>query len=231
MGTSGNHSRSARSWRYSGRNSWPHSEMQCASSMAKNPSGIRFSHSSTSSRTSRSGDRYSKRYAPICARRLISRCSRGIQRAVQERRGDSGLLQLRGLVLHQRDQRADHHAGSLHGDGRKLIAQRFSAAGGHDHRRIAAVQDVADNRLPAWRGIRSSPSAASGVVTDPLNTGSHARYVNSAAAPPGRCPRRSAASPRFDLSRSHSAARAPAGTLAPRPRHSPSESQTRSPPT
>ena len=34
IGTSGNSARSLASWRYSGRKSWPHSLMQCASSIA-----------------------------------------------------------------------------------------------------------------------------------------------------------------------------------------------------
>ena len=43
-----NVSRSALSWRYSGRNSWPHSEMQCASSMAKKATGTARSQSMVS---------------------------------------------------------------------------------------------------------------------------------------------------------------------------------------
>jgi len=44
-GASGKISRKRLSWRYSGRNSWPHSEMQWASSMAKKETGMRFSQS------------------------------------------------------------------------------------------------------------------------------------------------------------------------------------------
>ena len=43
MGLPGKFWRSELSWRYSGRNSCPHSEMQWASSMAKNASGTRRS--------------------------------------------------------------------------------------------------------------------------------------------------------------------------------------------
>ena len=44
MGTIGKRSRRIPSWRYSGRNSCPHSEMQWASSMAKKATGTCFSH-------------------------------------------------------------------------------------------------------------------------------------------------------------------------------------------
>src|SRR6266513_1595535 len=40
MGRSGKSSRRRLSWRYSGRKSWPHSEMQWASSMAKNETAL-----------------------------------------------------------------------------------------------------------------------------------------------------------------------------------------------
>ena len=80
-----------------------------------------------------------------------------IERAIQKRRRDSGLLQLRGLVLHQRDQRADHDAGFFHGDGRKLIAERFSSAGRHDDGDIAALQNIAHHGFLVRAKFRISP--------------------------------------------------------------------------
>ena len=110
MGLPGNAARRRLSCRYSGRNSWPHSEMQCASSMAKNETGTRCSHSRCPSRASRSGERYSRRYFPARASRSRA-TARRCERAVQQRRGNSHLRQLRDLVLHQRDQRRNHDDG------------------------------------------------------------------------------------------------------------------------
>ena len=58
------------------------------------------------------------------------------------------------LVLHERDERRDHHpdAGSV--QRRDLVAQRLAAAGGHEHERVAAVHDVLDDlRLAAAEGV------------------------------------------------------------------------------
>ena len=57
IGRSGKRSRRRLSWRYSGRNSCPHSEMQWASSMAKNAMGTCWSQCNVSARARRSGER------------------------------------------------------------------------------------------------------------------------------------------------------------------------------
>jgi hypothetical protein len=73
-GTPGNSWRSWRSSRYSGRKSWPHSEMQCASSTAKKASFVRFKRSRKLAMTRRSGATYSSFTSPrataACRRRL-----------------------------------------------------------------------------------------------------------------------------------------------------------------
>ncbi len=80
-----------------------------------------------------------------------------VDRAIQTRRRDSGLLQLRRLILHECDQRADDHARPLHRDRRKLIAQRFSASGRHDHRDVASGQNARyDGFLPGSK-LRVAP--------------------------------------------------------------------------
>ncbi|MPM64261.1 hypothetical protein SDC9_111147 [bioreactor metagenome] len=60
-------------------------------------------------------------------------------------------MQCADLVVHERDQRRDHdrHAMAelLARDGRHLIAQRFAATRGHEHQRIAAVDDMRDDGL------------------------------------------------------------------------------------
>ncbi len=70
----GKFARSELSCRYSGRNSCPHSEMQCASSIAKIEIGTCASHFAVSPRASRSGDKYSNRYFPAAASRITCPC-------------------------------------------------------------------------------------------------------------------------------------------------------------
>ena len=49
------------------------------------------------------------------------------------------------LVLHQRDQRRDDHAGALPDQRRDLIAQRLAATGRHQHERVAAAGHMVDD--------------------------------------------------------------------------------------
>ena len=51
------------------------------------------------------------------------------------------------LVLHQRDQRRDDHAGAVPHQRGDLVAQRLAAAGRHQHERVAAGDDVVDDLL------------------------------------------------------------------------------------
>ena len=67
-----------------------------------------------------------------------------------------GALQRRHLVVHQRDQRRDDDGQAIREDGRQLVAERLAAAGGHQHQRIAAIQDML-NRLPLLRSERVVP--------------------------------------------------------------------------
>ena len=73
------------------------------------------------------------------------------QRGVQEGRRHADLVERADLVLHQRDQRADHHrdplAGAMAHDRRNLVAQTLAAAGGHQHQRVAAVDHLLDDVL------------------------------------------------------------------------------------
>jgi hypothetical protein len=73
------------------------------------------------------------------------------QGGVQIGGADAGLMQRADLVVHERDQRRDHdrHAMAelLARNGRNLVAQRFAAARGHEHQRIAAVDDMRDDGL------------------------------------------------------------------------------------
>ena len=48
------------------------------------------------------------------------------------------------LVLHQRDERADHQGHPVHHQGRKLVAHGFAATGRHDHKCVTSVQHAED---------------------------------------------------------------------------------------
>ena len=66
------------------------------------------------------------------------------QRAVDERRRDAALHQRVDLVLHQGDQRRDHHREPGQHQRRNLIAQRLSAARRQDDHRVPAGQHRLD---------------------------------------------------------------------------------------
>ncbi len=82
-------------------------------------------------------------------------CRRIVQTGIQERRRNAQFPQGRDLILHQRDQRRDHHRAALAQQRRNLEAQRFAAPGRHQHQRIAARhQGIDDGRLlAAKRGV------------------------------------------------------------------------------
>ena len=62
------------------------------------------------------------------------------ERTVQQRRRNSHLIELRHLILHQRDQRRNDDDGLLRQHrARQLVAQRFPAAGWHHDASIAAA--------------------------------------------------------------------------------------------
>ena len=80
-----------------------------------------------------------------------------VERAVEEGGVDAGLFQRAHLVVHQRDQGADHDghavAAAVAHDGRHLVAQALAPARGHEHQRIAAGAHVLDDFvLPAPKG-------------------------------------------------------------------------------
>ena len=99
----------------------------------------------------------------------------GILRGVEEAGPHAEHGQRVHLVLHERDQRRDDHAGALAHQRGDLVAQRLAAAGRHQRDRVAAGADMLDDLLLL---------AAEGVVTE------HAvqhlgRRVALGARPPG----------------------------------------------
>ena len=89
-----------------------------------------------------SGATYSSLISPL----RTAPCSPGILRRRASCSGRAparpAASQLLHLVLHQGDQRRDHHRQPLEDQRRDLVAQRFAAAGGHDRQRVALVQHV-----------------------------------------------------------------------------------------
>ena len=80
--------------------------------------------------------------------RLLN-CSRGARRkrGVEEGRAHAELRERRHLVLHQRDQRRHDDARARAHQRRDLVTERLACAGGHQHQRVASVDDVADDGL------------------------------------------------------------------------------------
>jgi hypothetical protein len=74
----------------------------------------------------------------------------GILGGVQKAGAHAQRAQRVHLVLHQRDQRRDHHASPGPDQCRDLVAQRLAAAGRHQHEGVPARDDVLDDlALPA----------------------------------------------------------------------------------
>ena len=71
------------------------------------------------------------------------------QAGVEARRVHPGFFERAHLIVHQRDQRADHdgHAAiaAMSHDGRHLVAKALAAACGHQHQRIAAGAHLLDH--------------------------------------------------------------------------------------
>jgi hypothetical protein len=71
------------------------------------------------------------------------------QRGIQIRRAHAELSECTDLIVHQRDQRADHQRDALAvavaRDRGNLIAETLAAARRHQHQRVATARDVLDD--------------------------------------------------------------------------------------
>ena len=85
-----------------------------------------------------------------------------IEFRMQRAGGDAELAQRRDLIVHQRDQRRDHHRGAGPAQRRHLVADALAAAGRHQHQRVAAGDDMAHHLLLLAAKARESrtPGAA-----------------------------------------------------------------------
>ncbi len=69
----------------------------------------------------------------------------GAERGIQEGGAHPQRIERADLILHQGDQRAHHHAHAFAHQRRDLVAQGFTAAGGHQHQGVVAVDQVVDD--------------------------------------------------------------------------------------
>ena len=80
-------------------------------------------------------------------------------KTIDRRRRNAHLRQLRRLVLHERDQRRNHHRRLPRNHRWKLVAQRFPASGRHHHASIVRGQQTADHILLLGAKLVVSPIA------------------------------------------------------------------------
>ena len=60
------------------------------------------------------------------------------------------------LILHQGDERRDDDGRPFHDEGGQLIAEGFAASGGHQHKRVAPVDEMPDDSfLVTLEGIET----------------------------------------------------------------------------
>src|SRR5271166_636649 len=80
-------------------------------------------------------------------------------RTINDRRWNPHLRQLRGLILHERDQRRNHHRRLPRNHRRQLVAQRLPAPRRHHHTGIVRGQQAADHVLLLGTKVVVSPIA------------------------------------------------------------------------
>ncbi len=66
------------------------------------------------------------------------------------------------LILHERDEGADHHADAVPEGGGKLEAEAFAAARGHDRQRVPPVEDAPDDVPLLWPEGRIAENPSQG---------------------------------------------------------------------
>jgi hypothetical protein len=71
----------------------------------------------------------------------------GVLRGVEEACAHAQCAERVHLILHEGDQRGDHHPDAGAHQCGDLIAERLASAGRHEHQRVATVDHVLDDRL------------------------------------------------------------------------------------
>ena len=147
--------------RYAGRKSWPHCEMQCASSTTNSATRTAARRSRNRGSPRRSGVTYAMHGRFSDSRASAACSSRGD--SVESRRSTSmsSSLELVVLILHQRDQRRHDERDAVELERGQLVAQRLAGAGRHDRERVDAGEHVADReRLAGAERARCRTGAA-----------------------------------------------------------------------
>ena len=157
-------SRSAPSWRYSGRKSWPQWLMQWASSMATSGRRARHSPEAGAAVAHQPLGRDVEQLEAAVAQAVVGRLPlRRSTRAVEARRRDAAGDQAVDLVLHQRDQGRDDEREPVVADERRhLEAERLAAAGRQHDDAVAPLEHGADGRALQRPQRSRSPSSAAG---------------------------------------------------------------------
>ncbi len=93
-------------------------------------------------------------------RRLLAAVLAGVKEASP----DAERLQRVDLIVHQGDERRDHHAGARPDQRGYLVAKGLAAAGWHQHQRVAAADQVLDDLLlvTAERVVAEHPAQDAG---------------------------------------------------------------------
>ncbi len=81
------------------------------------------------------------------------------EKAIQDGGGDSHLRELRGLVLHERDQRRDDDRGALGNYCGQLVAERLASASRHDDAGVASGEQACGRLALAAGGRSRIPSS------------------------------------------------------------------------
>ena len=102
---------------------------------------------------------------------------------IEERRLNACLMQCAHLVLHQRDQRRDHHrhamACMLARNSGYLVAERFAATRGHQHQGVTACTDMLDDGLlRAAKAVVTEDLAEDGKGRQGVNLGQYGEMRN-----------------------------------------------------
>ena len=144
--------------RYSGRKSWPHWLMQCASSTAT--SGISRSGEQSleaGKRQALGGDVEQREVAGRRARHAAAHLGR-LERGREIGGRDATLLERAHLVLHQRDERRDHHRGAGQQRRGQLVDQALAAAGRrHEQEPVGREQRLDGLALSRTEGLVAEP--------------------------------------------------------------------------
>ena len=78
------------------------------------------------------------------------------KRAIEESGGNVEEVQLIDLVLHEGDERRDHHRQAVEHECGQLVTERFATAGGHDGQGVVTLEHMTDHLGLAGQEIRET---------------------------------------------------------------------------